>query len=157
MTLGTPSVFRFAAGLAFLAFAPALGAIPAEADVPESPTFDQVLAAPDDSDLNLSYARSQADAGNLLSAAAALERILLAHPNAHGVRLFYAAVLYRLNDLEGAKRQLKLLEGVRLTPLQAAERNKYERLVQSGRSRNSVHGKVIAGVVVESDAVGALL
>jgi hypothetical protein len=73
------------------------------------------------------------------------------------VRLFYAVVLYRLNDLQGAKRQLKLLEGVHLTPLQAAERNKYERLVEAGESRSSVHGKVFTGVVVESDAVGALL
>ena len=134
----------------------ASGNIAARAD--SSPaTFDQVLNAPDDPEINLAFARQQADDGHLLNAAAALERILLAHPNAHGVRLFYAVVLYRLNDLQGAKRQLKLLDGVRLTPLQTAERDKYERLVEGGQSRNAFHGKVFAGVVVESDAVGALL
>src|SRR5579864_589440 len=113
---------------------------PALADSPPT-SFDQVLAAPDDPEINLSFARQEADDGHLLNAAAALERILLAHPNAHGVRLFYAVVLYRLNDLQGAKRQLKLLDDVRLTPLQTAERNKYERLVEAGQSRTSVHGR----------------
>jgi hypothetical protein len=122
-----------------------------------APTYDQVLAAPDDPQINLDYAREEANQGNLLNAAAALERILLAHPNAHGVRLFYAVVLYRLNDLQGAKQQLKELENVRLTPLQAAERNKYEDLVERGQSAFSITGKISAGVAAESDAIGALL
>src|SRR5258708_29201780 len=122
-----------------------------------APTYDQVLAAPDDPQINLDYAREEADRGNLLNAAAALERILLAHPNAHGVRLFYAAVLYRLNDLQGAKQQLKELENVRLTPLQTAELSKYEDLVERGQSATNVTGKISAGIAVESDAIGALL
>jgi len=129
---------------------------PARADS-APPSFDQVLTTPDDPEINLAYARAEANEGHLLPAAAALERILLAHPNAHGVRLFYAVVLYRLNDLQGAKRQLKLLEGVRLTQLQAAERDKYERLVDQGQSDTTIHGQIAGGVVVESDAIGALL
>ena len=134
----------------------ASGAVAARADSPPT-TFDQVLNAPDDPNINLAFARQEADDGHFLNAAAALERILLAHPNAHGVRLFYALVLYRLNDLQGAKRQLHLLDNVRLTPLQTAERDKYERLVEAGQSRYAVHGRVFTGVSVESDAVGALL
>jgi hypothetical protein len=152
------TTFRRRAAVFALSFAGLLlasGNIAARADGPI--TFDQVLTAPDDPEINLSFARQEANDGRLLNAAAALERILLAHPNAHSVRLFYAAVLYRLNDLQGAKRQLKLLEGVHLTPLQTAERDKYERLVEAGQSRNSVHGRIVTGIVVESDAIGALL
>ena len=130
-----------------------IGASPAQA----AASFDQVLAQPDDPQVNLDFAREQANDGHLLNAAAALERILLSHPNAHAVRLFYAAVLYRLHDIQGAKQQLKELESVHLTPLQTAELNKYEALVENGESATSFTGKISAGVVVESDAIGALL
>jgi hypothetical protein len=130
-----------------------IGASPAQA----AATFDQVLAQPDDPQTNLDFAREEANDGYLLNAAAALERILLSHPNAHGVRLFYAAVLYRLHDLQGAKQQLKELESVHLTPLQTAELDKYEALVENGESATSFTGKISAGVAVESDAIGALL
>ncbi|MBV9331604.1 MAG: hypothetical protein JOZ55_08635 [Alphaproteobacteria bacterium] len=132
------------------------GCVGAAGDVSD-PSFDRVLSAPDDSDLNLSYAKVEADSGRLLNAAAALERILLAHPNAHSVRLFYAVVLYRLNDLGGARQQLAELERVRLTPLQTAELNKYSSLIEHGESSTKLSGKVGAGVDVESDAIGALL
>ena len=62
-------------------------------------TYEQILAAPDDSKLNLAYARQ----------AAALERLLLARPNWDSVRLFYGFVLYRLDDMTGAKRELRAL------------------------------------------------
>jgi hypothetical protein len=120
-------------------------------------SFDEVMAAPDDPETNLAYAESQADKGNLLDAAAALERVLLVHPNAHSVRLFYAAVLYRLNDLAGAKRQLDQLKDVELTPEQSAERDKYEDLVEHGQSPTRISGELVAGVDVESDGLGALL
>ena len=119
--------------------------------------FNQLLTAPDNPDANLSYAREQAENGNLLYAAAALERILIQHPNAHGVRLFYAVVLYRLNDLQGAKYQLDQLKNVKLTPLQEAERDKYSQLVANGRDPFTLTGKIATGVTVESDAIGALL
>jgi len=122
-----------------------------------APSYDQVLAAPDDPQVNLDYARAEADEGHLLPAAAALERVLLVHPNAHGVRLFYAVVLYRLNDLKGARQQLKELEGVHLTPLQAAELAKYESLIDQAESATSFTGKISAGIAGESDAIGALL
>lgn len=153
-----PAFRRMAVGFALCCsalFVPGARA-PAWADSP-STSFDQVLATPDDPEINLSFARQEANHGHLLNAAAALERILLAHPNAHGVRLFYAVVLYRLNDLQGAKRQLKLLEGVHLTPLQSAERDKYERLVEAGQNSTSIHGQVAGGVSAESDAIGALI
>src|SRR5262245_37699923 len=99
MKRGTAAFGRVAFGFAIsTGFLIAVGSASlARAD---TPGFDRVLAAPDDPDVNLAFARQEADDGHLLNAAAALERILLAHPNAHGVRLFYAVVLYRLNDLQ---------------------------------------------------------
>jgi hypothetical protein len=125
--------------------------------VAEAPTFQQVLASPDDPEINLAYARQEAADGNLLSAAAALERVLLAHPNAHSVRLFYVAVLYRLNDLQGAKDQIRQLEGVHLSPLQSAEREKYRHLVEHGQSTTKITGDVVAGLDFETDSIGSVL
>ena len=85
--------------------------------------FEAVLATPDDPDLNLAYARAAADIGDLNGAAAALERVLIADPNRHGARLFYAVLLFRLDDLQGAREQLDLLDPVTLTPLQRVRRS----------------------------------
>jgi hypothetical protein len=121
------------------------------------PSFEQILANPDDPQLNLDYARAETKAGHLLTAAAALERVLSAHPGAHSVRLFYAALLYRLDDLQGAQAQLKILEGAPLPPLQTKEREKFNRLTASARKTTKISGQVSAGIDYESDAQGALL
>lgn len=118
--------------------------------------FDTVLRAPDDSELNIGFARRAAAEGDLLSAAAALERLLLQQPNWHAARLFYAVTLYRMEDLQGAKRELDLLEGVDLTPLQQAELAKYRRLIERRDRLFTVSGSVNAGLVYDSNATGAL-
>lgn len=74
-------------------------------------TFQQIYDNPNDGQLNLNYARQQSARGDLLGAAAALERLLYNQPNWHSARLFYAAVLYRLDDKAAAAREMKLLEG----------------------------------------------
>jgi hypothetical protein len=138
----------------------ALSAGSAAAD-PGQPSFDQVLASPDDSTLNVKYAEEQAKAGHLLEAAAALERILLTEPNRADVRLLYAAVLYRLDDIQNASAQLKLVDTAGLTPLQKAEADRYGRLIE-GRARRGVvgvriGGELAAGFAADSNAGGALL
>jgi hypothetical protein len=118
--------------------------------------FDAVLAAPDDPALNLEFARRAVDAGDLNGAAGALERVLIADPNRHGARLFYAIVLYRLEDLQGARDQLNLLDTVALTPLQRAEATRYRARIERGRSTSRFSGVVTAALTYEDDAVGAL-
>ncbi len=88
-------------------------------------TFDQILASPDDLELNLSYARQEVASGRLQQAAAALERLLLLRPNWDSARLFYGVVLYRLGDLKGAARELALLEGRQLSATQERDRVRY--------------------------------
>ena len=117
-----------------------------------APSLEEVMAAPDDLALNLAFARSEANAGELLSAAGALERILLAQPNAHQARLFYAAVLYRLGDYQGARQQLNQLDNVELTPLQRAEKERYERSIAKRLARFEFTGQVAAGLAWQEDA-----
>ena len=118
--------------------------------------FDAVLAAPDDPDLNLDFARRAADAGDLNGAAGALERVLIADPNRHSARLLYAAILFRLDDLQGARDQLDLLEPVALTPLQRAEAIRYRARIERSRSTTRFSGSVSAALTYEEDAAGAL-
>lgn len=117
--------------------------------------FSAVLAAPDDENLNLSFAREQARLGNLAVAASTLERILIIEPNRHSVRLFHAVVLYRLGDLQSARDQLRRLETVQLTPQQRAEARSYSRRIDQGLARQSFSGTLSGGVTYEDDAAGA--
>ncbi len=72
--------------------------------------FEQVLNQPDNVELNFQFARQQAQSGDVLGASGTLERILMTHPELHEVRLFYAIVLFRLDNLIDAESELKKLE-----------------------------------------------
>ncbi|MDQ3126507.1 MAG: tetratricopeptide repeat protein [Pseudomonadota bacterium] len=125
-------------------------------EVAAAQDFDAVLAAPDDPGLNLEFARRAVEAGDLNGAAGALERVLIADPNRHGARLMYAVILYRLDDLQGARDQLDLLEPVTLTPLQRAEATRYRARIERSRSTTRFSGSLSAAVAYEEDAAGAL-
>lgn len=70
-------------------------------------TYDDVLKSPDDIELNYLFAQSQVAAGDLRGAASTLERILLLAPDLARVRLLYGVVLYRLDNLPEAERELR--------------------------------------------------
>jgi len=65
-----------------------------------------VLKDPDNVELNYAFALTQIRQGDLLGALSTLERILLRNPNIPRVRLVYAVVLYRLNAVAEAEREL---------------------------------------------------
>lgn len=75
----------------------------------ETVTFGQILADPDNLELNFRYAKAQVERGDLLGASATLERILLIDPTQDNVRLFHALVLYRLDSLADARQQVQIL------------------------------------------------
>ncbi len=77
-------------------------------------TFEQILSRPDDIELNFQFAQQQVKSEDLLGAAGTLERILITNPNLHEVRLFYAVVLFRLDNLIDAQNELKKLENAPL-------------------------------------------
>ncbi len=60
-------------------------------------TLADVFANPDNLDLNFRYAKAQIARGDLLGAAATLERILLINPDLTRARLLYGIVLFRLD------------------------------------------------------------
>ena len=111
-----------------LAAAVALGVSSAAA---QTVTFDQILAQPDNLELNLQYARQEVASGRLQQAAAALERMVLLEPDWDSARLFYGVVLYRLGDLDGAKRELRLLENRDLPAQQERDRVRYLALAEN--------------------------
>jgi len=135
-----------------LVFAAAFGTY---ATMAKAQDFSEILAAPDDESLNLSYAREQARIGNLGLASSTLERLLIMEPNRHSVRLFHAVVLYRLGDMQGARDELKRLDAVPLSPLQRAEAENYLRRIERNQATRTVSGSLSAGVVYEDDAAGA--
>ena len=69
-------------------------------------TYEDVLKDPDNVELNFDYARTLVAQGDLKGAAATLERILLNYPELAQVRLFYAIVLFRLDSMDEAEREL---------------------------------------------------
>ncbi|WGM40741.1 tetratricopeptide repeat protein [Caulobacter sp. NIBR1757] len=140
------------------ALAPALLALPlalGAVSTAGAQDFEAVMAAPDDVELNLAYARDQAAQGRLSEAASTLERVLIQEPNRHGDRLFYAVLLFRLGDYNGAKVELDRLKGANLSPLQRAEADRYLDRVRDKTADSAVSGRVTAGVVYEDDAAGA--
>ncbi len=93
---------------------------------PDRPvTFDDVLAHPDDVDLNYAYAQIQIQRGDLHGAAATLERIILIAPDLPRVRLLYAVVLYRLDNLDEAERELRAVDSYDMPASLRAELGHY--------------------------------
>jgi hypothetical protein len=108
-------------------------------------------------DSTMELARQQADAGELLEAAATLERYLIVDENADDVRLAYAAVLCRLDDRQSARLELKALRG------RSASRAAWDGVeaacgaeLAEKRDDARFSGSISVGVAYEDDAFGAL-
>jgi tetratricopeptide (TPR) repeat protein len=106
-------------------------AAPAQGDAILRPdravTFQDVLANPDDVDINFAYAQTQIARGDVRGAAATLERILLVEPDLPRVRLLYAIVLFRLDQLDEAEREFATLRDLDMPETLRAELERYSR------------------------------
>jgi len=98
-------------------------------------TYEDILKDPDNIELNARYAQDQIARGELLSAAATLERILLINPDLADVRLLYAVVLYRLDSLNEAQKELDALRTVTLPPAIRDQVSDYEKKIKSRKRR----------------------
>lgn len=98
-------------------------------------TFDQVLADPDNVELNFRYARSQVARGDLKGAAATLERILLINPDLLRVKLFYGIVLFRLDNLEESER---ILRAIREQPMAKSLQGEIDQYLREIRLRRKL-------------------
>jgi len=79
-------------------------------------TYQQVLEDPDNIELNVRYALTQIGDGNVRGAGATLERVLLIRPDLAVVRVLFAIVLFRLDNLDEAERELLALQKLDLEP-----------------------------------------
>jgi hypothetical protein len=101
-------------------------------------TYEDILKDPDNIELNARYAQDQIAKGELLSAAATLERILLVNPNLADVRLLYAVVLYRLDSLNEAGKELEALKAVTLPPAIREQVAAYEKKIKQRKRRTHI-------------------
>lgn len=100
-------------------------------------TFAQILASPDDVELNERFALAQIRKGDLRGAATTLERVLLVDPTRYRTRLLYGVVLVRLDDVADAARELDAVLAVPDLPRAVRdEARDYKRQVSS-RARDS--------------------
>ncbi len=114
-------------------------------------TFEEIFANPGDKQLNIDYAKQEAKAGNLLASAATLERLLLDDPAWDDARLFYAAVLYRLGDFQGAEREIRLLEARPLSPDLKAQLQEVKARVRGQLSKSTLSGSVALGIAYDDN------
>jgi len=134
-------------GLAVAARAAEPAAAPAQGEV----SYEDVLAHPDDQELNYRFARAQVAQGDLKGAAATLERMLLIDRNRTDVRLLYAVVLYRLDNFVEAGRELDLLAALDLPEPMAAQVRAYRDLVSKRSKKTHLSGRLAAGVQYDSN------
>jgi hypothetical protein len=83
------------------------------AQTPADPVadLDALALASSEAGSGIAMARAQIGDGDLLGAAATLERILLAYPEEERALLLHAGLLCRLDDPEGARLELAPLRG----------------------------------------------
>lgn len=101
-------------------------------------TYEDVLKDPDNIDLNFRYAQNQIAKNELLGASATLERILLVNPNLADVRLLYAVVLYRLDSLSEAQKELDMLKDLPLPPKIKEEVAEFQKKIKFQKRRTHV-------------------
>ncbi|MBI4313612.1 MAG: DUF560 domain-containing protein, partial [Candidatus Omnitrophica bacterium] len=82
---------------------------------PEAVSYEQVLADPDNPELNFLYAKKQIAQGDLKGASATLERLLLIKPDLPEVRLLQGVVLFRLDNIEEAEQALRAAQKLGLS------------------------------------------
>ncbi|MBI5630856.1 MAG: tetratricopeptide repeat protein [Elusimicrobia bacterium] len=106
----------------------------------EDVSYEQVLADPDNPDLNYRYTRARVARGDFKGAVAPLERILALYPQRHDIRLFYVLVLYRLDNIQDAERELENLSREPLDEKMKEEVERYKKEISSLRKRNVLSG-----------------
>ncbi|MES2441300.1 MAG: hypothetical protein V4574_00600 [Pseudomonadota bacterium] len=146
--------------LAALASAMGLAAPALAQDVSEA-EIDALIDGSSTPEAALALARSQAADGDLMGAAATLERALLANagPATAPVRLYYAAILCRLGDAQTARAELARVDGRAVTDAAWDETRAACGDVErpaAGRS-GGLHGEISAGIAYDSDLAGSLL
>ncbi len=111
--------------------------------------YTDVLRDPDNIDLNFRFAQTQIRQGNIRGASATLERILLLDPTRPDVRLLYAVVLFRLDNLTDAERELR---AVRDLPMKPELRSEVDSLLdQIDQRRRRLRAELLVNMGIQYD------
>lgn len=137
---------RAAPLLAAAFLATAAGDHAAAQDGADGISYADVLAAPDDLDVNFRYARQQIEAGRLDRAGTVLERLLIARPDWNEVRLLYGVVLYRLGQHAEAELELAAVNAEALTREDRATLARFRALAAREQARISGSVGLTAGL-----------
>jgi len=108
--------------------------------------YEEVLQRPNDVALNFAWAQTQVERGDIKGAANTLERILLIAPSQAPIRLLYAIVLYRLERLQEAERELDLLQGLPMAASLQAEIQRYRRDIAFARKQTKFTATLSLGM-----------
>lgn len=150
------------ASMAALGASAAFAAPAAIAQESDTSALDALVDASANPASAVSTARAQAQQGDLTGAAATLERALLADPNAHDARLFYAGLMCRLDDAQGARVEVAKLAGQNFSDgawneAAAACGGVLARPEAPKGSTTGLQGEIAMGVAYDSDALGPLI
>lgn len=148
---------RAALGIIVLALAGQVPVAYAQGNVQET-SLEELSEAAERPETALETATSQESAGNLLGAAATLERALLQHPEADDVRIAYAALLCRLDNRQSAQVELSVLRS------RPTSSDGWRRMLEAcgedfgkvTRRTGRVNGKFAVGLAYDEDAFGEL-
>jgi len=148
---------RLALGVSVLALTAHAPAALAQSGA-QANSLDELSEAAEKADMALETATAQENAGNLLGAAATLERALLKHPEADDVRIAYATLLCRLDNRQSAQVELGML---RSRPTSSAGWNRMletcgEDFGQFTRRTGRINGQIRVGIAYDEDAFGEL-
>lgn len=115
-------------------------------------TYEQVMAHPDDVELNEKWALTQIRKGDLRGAAITLERVLLVDPTRYRTRLLYGVVLVRLDDIADAAIELDNVLAVPDLPRAVYDEAHDYRKIAASRQRDSHYdARVTVGVGADSN------
>ncbi len=117
----------------------------------ETVSYADVLKDPDNVDLNFRYAKSQIANGNVRGAAGTLERILLVTPNLPQIRLTYAIVLYRLDNINEAEREFLALQKLEMADSLRAEIDRFMAAIEQRRQKTKYKVQVSFGLKRDSN------
>ena len=150
-------------GKLFAAALLASAAMPAMAqDAQIASDLDAIIDTANDPAAALRLAREQADTGDLIGAAATLERALITRPDSSAapVRLYYVTTLCRLDDVGRARIELDKVDGRRISDgdwasvVQAC--GAIERPAARSAATSGIFGQLALGLAYDTDALGAL-
>lgn len=146
-------------GLGIAALASAL-LLAAPAMAQTEADIDALIDGSSTPDAALTLAHTQAHDGDLMGAAATLERALLGHPDTAAVRLYYAGILCRLGDGQTARIEIARVDGRAVTDAAWGETRAACGDVErpgARRGGGGLRGEISAGLAYDSDLAGSLL